>query len=155
MLSSMGVLLVSAALGGDASPSVNTAVYDDYKPAYLAAKSANRPLLVIINPGTEGDAKPLELDDLTRSGHRRAILGDYVVAVIDASTPEGQKAHKLFGSPALPRVSVIDKQQKWQIYRTSKSLNAEDWNIVLAKYRKGQAPAPVAPPTCPCMLGSR
>ena len=120
MLSSMGILLVSAALGGDAS--VSPTVFDDYKPAYMAAKSANRPLLVIINPGTESDAKSLDLEDVTRSGHRREILGDYVVAVIDASTPEGQKAHKLFGSPALPRVSVIDKQQKWQIYRTSKSL---------------------------------
>ncbi len=152
MLSSLGVLLVSAALGGDAT--VNVDVYGDYKPAYMAAKSANRPLLVIINPGAESEAKPLDLEDVRRSGHRRELLGDYVVAVIDASTPEGQKAHKLFGSPALPRVSVIDKQQKWQIYRTSQSLTAEDWNLVLVKYRKGQAPVVAAPP-CNCMYGSR
>ena len=49
---------------------------------------------------------------------------------------------------------VIDKQQKWQIYRTSKSLSAEDWNLVLEKYRTGQSPTATKPP-CNCPYAMR
>jgi hypothetical protein len=147
-----GALVLWAALSG--SPTTEATVYDDYKPAYLAAQAANRPVIVILNPGGESTEQPVELETVRRSAHRRELLENYVVAIIDTSTPEGQKVHKLFDSPPLPRVSVIDKQQKWQIYRTSKSLTAEDWNIVLEKYRTGVAPA-VAKPACNCALGMR
>jgi hypothetical protein len=152
VISQFGVLVLWTALG--ATPSGDAECFSDYKQAYLAAQAANRPLLVILNPGSEADVAPLDVDALRRSGHRRKLLGDYVVAVIDASTPAGQTAHKLFGSPALPRVSVIDKQQKWQIYRTSQALTPESWNLVLEKYRTGQAPAAAAP-TCSCMNAAR
>jgi hypothetical protein len=148
----LGSLILWAALSG--APAGESSIYADYKEAYLAGKAAGRPVLVIINPGTDADAQAVEVDMLKRSAVRRELLENYVVAVIDASTPEGQKVHKLFDSPPLPRVSVIDKEQKWQIYRTSKPLNAEDWNIVLEKYRTGQAPAPAAKPTCNCMLNA-
>jgi hypothetical protein len=146
MSSQLGILMVAAALSGTPA---DAEIYGSYKDAYLAGKAANRPVLVIINPGTDAASAPVDVDALRRAAHRRELLNDYVVAVIDASTPEGQTVHKLFGAPPLPRVSVIDKEQKWQIYRTSRSLTAEDWNIVLAKYRKGQAPA-VAKPACNC-----
>jgi hypothetical protein len=151
MLNSFGILALWAAFSG---PADDAAVYADYKQAYLAGKESHRPVLVIINPGTDSDESHVEIDALRRAAHRRELLGDYVVAVIDASTPEGEKVHKLFGSPPLPRVSVIDKQQKWQIYRTSKSLSAEDWNLVLEKYRTGQSPA-VAKPSCNCQNAMR
>lgn len=146
----IGALVLFAALSG--SNDAGT-VYTSYKEAYQAGKAANRPVLVIINPGAEADAKPVELETLRRSAARRELLDNYVVAVIDASTPEGEKVHKLFDSPPLPRVSVIDNQQKMQIYRTSRALTAEDWNLVLERYRTGQAPA--APkPTCNCQLNA-
>jgi hypothetical protein len=146
MSSQLGILMVAAALSGTPG---DAEIYGSYKEAYLAGKAANRPVLVIINPGTDSDGAPVDVNALRRASHRRELLNDYVVAVIDASTPEGQSVHKLFGAPPLPRVSVIDKEQKWQIYRTSRSLSAEDWNIVLQKYRKGQAPAAAKPP-CNC-----
>ncbi|MSR56533.1 MAG: hypothetical protein EXS05_02530 [Planctomycetaceae bacterium] len=145
---------------GDATVS-KPSVYDNYKEAYEAAKAANRPVLVILNPGADSQAQPVDVDALQRSAHRRELLVNYVIAVIDTSTPDGQKVHKLFESPALPRVSVIDKQQKWQIYRTSRSLSAEDWNMVLQTYRSGFAPAVATQPrvyksNCPnCNLNNQ
>lgn len=149
----LGIALLSAALVGP-TPTNDFGFYADYKPAYEAAKADHRPLLVIINPGTDSDEPSLDIDALRRSGHRRELLEKYVVTVIDASTPAGQEIHKKFGSPALPRVSVIDKAQKWQIYRTSKSLSAEDWNLVLEKYQTGKAPAAPKPP-CNCPFAAR
>jgi hypothetical protein len=122
-------------------------VYDDYKQAWQAGRAQNLPVLVILNPANDDDESPtIDFDSLRRTGHRRDLLGKYVVAVIDASTPQGQAVRKLFGSPTLPRVSVLDRQQKWQVYRTSQSLSAEDWNIVLETYQKGNPPAVVAKP---------
>lgn len=151
MTSAFGVLALWAALSGSAD---DTTIYGDYKSAYLAGREAQRPVLVIINPGTDSDDAQVEISALRRAAHRRELLGNYVVAVIDASTPEGEKVHKLFGSPPLPRVSVLDKQQKWQIYRTSKTLSAEDWNLLLEKHRAGEVPATAKPP-CNCPFAMR
>jgi len=60
-----------------------------------------------------------------------------VVAVIDTSTEKGERVWKQFGSAPLPRVSVIDKNQKLQIHRASAPLVAEDWNLLLEKHRAG------------------
>ena len=136
------LVLLSALSGGTRA----STVYDDYKQAYQAGRAQNLPVLVILNPSSDADSQSIDLDYLKRTGHRRELLGKYVVAVIDASTPQGQAVRKSFGSPALPRVSVLDRQQKWQVYRTSQELTAEDWNLVLETYQKGNPPAVVAKP---------
>jgi hypothetical protein len=139
----LSALVLLSALSGGTREST---VYDDYKQAWQAGRSQNLPVLVILNPSSDADSPSIDFDALRRTGHRRELLGKYVVAVIDASTPQGQAVRKLFGSPALPRVSVIDRQQKWQVYHTSQSLSAEDWNLVLETYQKGKPPAVVAKP---------
>jgi hypothetical protein len=148
MYSPLSALVLLATLSGGPA---EQPVFDSYKAAWEAGRERNLPVLVILNPGADSEGSPVDLDILTSIGHRRELLANYVVACVDTSTPEGQAVHKLFDSPPLPRVSVLDKQQKWQIYRTSKSLSAEDWNLVLEKYRKGEATPPAAPkyPNCP------
>lgn len=156
MTSQFGTFLLFAALaanpattsteGAADASAVKPQVYGSYNEAYDAAKASNRPVLVILNPGSDSETRPVDIEALHQSEHRRNLLVNYVIAVIDTSTPDGQKVHKLFESPALPRVSVIDKQQKWQIYRTSRSLSLEDWNVVLSTYRLGAAPASAGQP---------
>jgi hypothetical protein len=34
---------------------------------------------------------------------------------------------------------VIDNEQRWQIFRISRELSAEDWNLLLEKYQSGKA----------------
>ena len=143
MHSHLSALVLLSALSGGTREST---VYDDYKQAWQAGRTQNLPVLVILNPANDADAPAIDLDSLRRTGHRRELLGKYVVAVIDASTPQGQQVRKLFGSPVLPRVSVLDRGQKWQVYRTSQSLSAEDWNIVLETHQKGNPPAALPKP---------
>ena len=138
MHSHLSALVLLSALSGGTREST---VYDDYKQAWQAGRAQNLPVLVILNPASDADSPAIDFDSLRRTGHRRDLLGKYVVAVIDASTLQGQAVRKLFGSPALPRVSVLDRAQKWQVYRTSQSLSAEDWNIVLETHQKGNPPA--------------
>ena len=145
MHSHLSALVLFAAFSGGTREAT---VYDSYKEAWRAGRAQNLPVLVVLNPGADSDAA-VDVEMLRQSGHRRSLLANYVIAVIDTSTPEGEVVHKLFESPALPRVSVLDKQQKWQIYRSSDALSAEDWNLVLEKYRTGVRPvARPAPKVC-------
>src|SRR5262245_27113261 len=135
----LSALVLFAALSGGTREST---VYDNYKQAWQAGRAQKLPVLVILNPGEESQSPAVDVDWLRRSRHRRDLLGNYVVVMIDASTPEGKAVHKQFGSAPLRRVSVLDRQQKWQVYRTSKSLTAEDWSLMLETHRKGDPPPP-------------
>ena len=146
MSSQLSALILLSALSGGTREST---VYDDYRQAWQAGRAQKLPVLVILNPSSDADSPSIDVDSLKRTGHRRELLGKYVVAVIDGSTPQGREVRKLFGSPTLPRVSVLDRQQKWQVYRTSKELSPEDWNLVLETYQKGNPPA-VAVKTATC-----
>jgi hypothetical protein len=99
---------------------------------------------VVLNPGPDSTGSRVEHGLLTRSQHRRDLLTNYIVAVIDTSTERGERVWKQFGSAPLPRVAVIDKNLKVQIHRASAPLVAEDWNLLLEKYRAGLY---IAPPT--------
>lgn len=148
----VGVLCLCAALSGGTREST---IYTDYREAWNAARAEGLPLLVIINPKHEEGAAAVDLDLVTRTRHRRELLASYVVAVIDSSTEQGERVHRLFKSPPLPRVSVIDREQKWQLYRTSSRLTAEDWNLVLEGYQKGVVPPPPAATGCAACRGMR
>jgi len=142
----LSALVLFAAFSGGTREAT---VYESYREAWRAGRTQNLPVLVVLNPGAESETASVDVDVLRQSGHRRRLLANYVMAVIDTSTPEGEAVHKLFQSPTLPRVSVLDKQQKWQIYKTSAELSAEDWNLVLEKYRTGIRPvARPAPAVC-------
>lgn len=148
----LGVLCLCAALSGGTREST---IYHDYKEAWTAAREEGVPLLVIINPGSGQGSAPIDIEQLTRAQHRRELLARYVVVVIDASTDHGARVHRLFKSPPLPRVSVIDREQKWQIYRTSAAMSLEDWNVLLEGYQKGVAPPPPATTGCAACRGMR
>src|SRR5438552_10084423 len=119
MPTQLSALVLLAALSGGTRESM---IYEDYKEAWRAGRAQNLPVLVILNPGTNAEAQLVDGELLRRTKHRRKLLEKYVVAMIDTSTTDGQVVHKLFQSPPLPRVSVLDKQQKWQVYRTSQVL---------------------------------
>lgn len=136
-------LLLSAALGGKSQEPV---VYDDYTPAFHAARSAKLPLLVILNSGQAPDQVGVELQDITKARHRRTLLQKFVIADIDTSTPRGQLILGLFRPAALPHVVVIDKEQKYQLYRSTTPRMPEDWNILLERFQQGDLSTLKAPP---------
>jgi hypothetical protein len=97
-------------------------------------------MLVILNPAAdEVAAQPsISVDELNNDPEIAPILDDYVVAEIDTGTAHGKAVRELFGSQALPRVVVIDNDQKWQIFRTSKHLEHDELLQVLEAYRTGE-----------------
>ena len=65
--------------------------YDSYTQAYRAAKQAKKPMLVILNPAKGAKVSLISLEDVQKTRVRRDLLQNYVVAVIDTSTPHGQE----------------------------------------------------------------
>lgn len=128
------------------------ATYHSYTQAYYAAQRTRRPMLVILNPGKSSKSSLISLADVEKTRERRDLLQNYVVAVIDTTTPHGQKVYALFGSPQLPRVSIIDNQQAMQVYETSAALYGQMWDQILTTFVNAtpasQMPAPNYCPYC-------
>jgi hypothetical protein len=112
--------------------------YDSYTQAYRAAKQAKKPMLVILNPARGAKVSMISLEDVQKTRIRRELLQNYVVAVIDTSTPHGQKVQALFGSPQLPHVAIIDNAQAFQVYQTSETLYGQMWDQVLTAFQKAE-----------------
>lgn len=126
--------------------------FQSYTEGYYEAQRQQRPLLVILNPPADAENQAITLDAVRRTRHRRALLENYVVVVVDTGTSHGRKVHELFDSPQLPRVVVIDKRQQRQIFQTSEFLQGEQWNQILETYQAGERPAPLnlfGPVYCP------
>ncbi|MFN6107739.1 MAG: hypothetical protein ACK5EA_25235 [Planctomycetaceae bacterium] len=148
----VALLCLAAAL---ASGTSEQTIHTDYGTAWKEAQARHLPLLVVLNPSPDSTGSRVENELLTRSQHRRDLLANFVVAVIDTSTEKGERVWKQFGSAPLPRVSVIDKNQKLQIHRASAPLVAEDWNLLLEKHRAGlYVPPPPAVVSGPIVSGT-
>lgn len=128
------VVLLATATIATAAPTDGQ--FDSYTKAYSQAGEQDRPMLVILNPGAD-DANRLDITEMRADTQLDGKLADYVVAEIDTTTAHGKQVHKLFKSPSLPHVVVIDNQQKKQLYRTSRTLSTEELAEVLGTYRDG------------------
>jgi hypothetical protein len=136
------LLAVGATFGGMNAES-GAQTFQSYTQAWHAAADEHRPMLVVLNPpGDEVSAgSAIDVEALRQDAEISKVLGNYVVAEIDTGTEHGKKVHELFGSKALPRIVVIDANQKWQVYRTSERLENGALKNVLATYRAaGSAP---------------
>ena len=126
--------------------------FQNYTAAYRAAQREKKPLLVILNPGRESDTVPVHLDEVRKTEQRRKLLDRYVIVEIDASTPHGETIHKLFDNKSLPHVAVIDRDQKWQVFRSNRMLQGNDWTRILETFQNGDSTASLnldARPACP------
>ena len=133
---SLSLLLTAVAIGGTNNVG-SIECFNSYTKAHRNAHRMNKPMLVILNPTTDADVNCVSLADVKKTRHRRDLLKQYVVAVIDTGTKHGKIVHGLFGNKQLPRVVVIDREQKWQLFQTNQSLQGEDWNRILETFRDG------------------
>ncbi len=138
-LHSLIVLSLGAALAGLDTDTDSPLQFDSYTQAWHAAAEAHRPMLVILNPATEqvSASEPISVEKLRDKEEFARLLDSYVIAEIDTGTEHGHKVHELFGSKPLPRVIVIDKQQKTQVFRTSGHLPDAELKKVLERYQQG------------------
>ncbi len=144
--------LAAEATNVPAPAQVARSTYDNYTEAYRVAKKTKRPMLVILNPPKSAQTSLVSLEDVQKTQARRELLHNFVVAVIDTSTPQGKKVHALFGSPQLPRVTIIDNEQSFQIYQTSETLYGQMWDQILTTFKNAgpntRMPAPNSCPYC-------
>ena len=159
----------SAGVAAQAASNASPAHFTDYAPAYQEAQRTKKPLLVILNPGEKTEktsesndsatVTAVKLDDVRKTQQRRDLLEQkYVVVVIDASTKQGEVTHRLFNNRPLPHVSVIDRDQKLQAFRTSRKLQGDDWNKILETFQTGDSSLSLnlEAPFCPsCQLYSQ
>lgn len=117
--------------------------FASYTQAWHAAHDAKRPMLVILNPPADQSAQAISEETLRGDESLQPLLDDYVLAVIDTGTEHGKQVHELFGSAPLPRVVVIDKEQKYQVFRTSQKLSNGRLAKVLSDHKEGRASRPV------------
>lgn len=112
--------------------------FDNYTQAWHAAKGRQRPMLVILNPPSNDSLAPvIDGDKLLTDEQLGPLLDSYVVTVVDTGTEHGKKVNELFGSKPLPRIVVIDNQQKTQVFGTSDRISEEHLAEVLEHYRSG------------------
>jgi hypothetical protein len=163
----------SAGVAAQAASNASPTHFTDYAPAYQEAQRTKKPLLVILNPGEKTEKTTavsattaagsstasesatvvaVKIDDVRKTQQRRELLDQkYVVVVIDASTKQGEVTHRLFNNRPLPHVSVIDRDQKLQAFRTSRKLQGDDWNKILETFQTGDSSVSLnlEAPVCP------
>lgn len=115
--------------------------FTSYTLAYREAQRSKKPLLVVLNPGEASSEVPVHLEDVRKTEQRRKLLERFVVVAVDTSTNHGQAVHKLFENKPLPHVAVIEREQQWQVFRTSRKLQGEDWNRILQTFQNGDRTA--------------
>lgn len=115
--------------------------FTSYTLAYREAQRSKKPLLVVLNPGEASSEVPVHLEDVRKTEQRRKLLERFVVVEVDTSTNHGATVHKLFENKPLPHVAVIEREQQWQVFRTSRKLQGEDWNKILQTFQNGDRTA--------------
>ncbi|HUG90356.1 MAG TPA: hypothetical protein VML55_05965 [Planctomycetaceae bacterium] len=112
--------------------------FTSYTRARQAAQTLRQPMLVILNPPAGSGRKSISIDSVRKTRERRDLLENYVVTVLDTGTPHGQVCFDLFGQPELPRVVVIDKHQKYQIFQSSEEPYGQLWTTILKQHQNGE-----------------
>ena len=121
----------------------------NYGKALTAAKSAGRPLLVVLDiPGgveTRFTHARLDIDDDTET----ALLDLYELCRVDVSTEYGKKVAKAFGVTSFPHTVITDRAIKNIIFRKSGGFTDQEWVSTLLSYQNGSPPPPFVCPNCP------
>lgn len=129
--------LLFVAIPSADQPRLDGAYFDNYYRASEVARSAGKPILVILNPGPQGEGNAISLADVRKTRERRGLLKNYVVVVIDTTTSHGRVVHRAYHRPKLPHVAVIGREQNYEIFDTSETLYGQRWTEILTTYRQG------------------
>jgi hypothetical protein len=123
------VLAVSPAVFADSWKS-------DYGTALQAARSAHKPLLVVLEMPSDRLSETTGSNDLSSS----ALLKPYELCCVDASTSLGQQVAEVLGAKQFPYTVITDKDVKNIIHRKAGHYSKLDWSSMLMTYRDGQKP---------------
>jgi hypothetical protein len=134
------VALVSGVLAQDATPAWKT----NYAEAYHASRAAGRPMVVVIEKPAD-PAYPVNQASFLSArvaADEAALLANYELCRIDASTEYGQKIAKSFGAAQFPYVAITDKKVEVLLAQHTGGMTRQQWVAMLANHRTGEAPKP-------------
>jgi hypothetical protein len=106
---------------------------DNYGEALETARTARKPLLVVLDVSTSAD------ESLRPVAHRSVapLLKSYVLCRVDVSTPYGEKVAAAFEAKSFPYVAVIDNRGSKILARRQGELSQSEWSTLLTNYQAG------------------
>ena len=113
-----------------------TGWHTDYAKAHAEARKADKPLFVMICPGSSEYAQMTGLGTFLNERVEGSLRTDFVRVMIDTDTPEGQEMAKQFQVEEGPYFAIIDRSGKWQVYYQTGIVLEDDLTPVLAKHRR-------------------
>jgi hypothetical protein len=109
----------------------------DYGQALEATRSDHRPLLVVLDVPANPEAA-LDQTLLSGEGEQAALLGNYQLCHVDASTEYGQQVAKAFGATQFPHTAIIDRNGAYVLFKKPGQITATEWNATLTRYQSGE-----------------
>jgi hypothetical protein len=128
--------------GGASAPA---AWHTDYAKAHAEACASDKPLFIVICPGSSDYARMMALGTFLNDQIEESLRTGYVRSCIDTETPEGQELARKFDTDQGPHFVIIDRSGKWQVFYRSGILLDRDLAPVLTKYRRAKLTATGTP----------
>jgi hypothetical protein len=110
-----------------------------YGKALEASRSADAPLLVVLDKPNSKDARlaPELLNGKAAEGNDTALLKPYRLCHVDVTTKYGKKVAKAFHATTFPQVSIIDKTGKTVIFTKTGNIKPVEWKQILTRHKSG------------------
>lgn len=137
----VAVSIVSSSLGATPpQPEWST----KYGEALIHAKTVQRPLLVLLEDGSQPNQRVGQVDP-TEGKTQNIFLNKYVLCRIDVSTAYGKQIANAFHATTFPYIVITDLNVKQIVYRRSGPVSDEDWVNTLVSYQDGKTANRVRP----------
>jgi len=135
MTSVIASMAVAASMMATASPAPqwNT----DYGKSLSAARTAQRPLLVVLDK-PRVDSERISQVSLTKDATQAALLANYQLCHVDVTTPYGAKVAKAFGAKEFPYTTITDKSVSAIVFRKAGRFSTADWVTTLVAHKDGR-----------------
>lgn len=124
----MVLVAVSVPVGGNAA-SDGAAWSKDYGQSLQAAKTARKPLIVVIENGSD----PQQSFDESLLGDKLARSGNFALCRIDASTDYGRLVADAFQAEQFPFAAISTSDVRRIAFRKHGQMSEQEWKDVLAR----------------------
>jgi hypothetical protein len=131
MFTMLGVAALS--LGWGDAPAL---WHTDYAQAVSEACTSDKPLFIVICPGSSEYARLATLGVFVSDEIERTLKSSYVRLLVDTETPEGKALARRFDTEDGPHFVILDRSAKWQVFYQSGYLGESKITTVLARNRR-------------------
>lgn len=120
-----------------AEPEAVSSWHADYGVALAETKQQHRPLLVVIEDGTQAELQ-LEQVAFDSEWNSGADLKNYILCRVDVSTPYGKRVAEAFHATSFPHTAIIDGFGRRILYSHNGQIPTKVWQATLNRNRSGQ-----------------